>query len=163
VLLAAAAERGLSGACLLGELPFFAAGVPNPGASKAVLEVFVAMAGVSLDFTEIADQAASVKRGLLELLGKMKQAAQQQGEPGEEGDFDVQPDAAEPADADDAGAPMDEAPRELDAATRQRIESLFEEASRDRERAFQLKEELDRLGVFERYEDRFLDLFKKGE
>ena len=43
----------------------------------------------------------------------------------------------------------------------QRIERLFREASQDRSKAYELKRELDRLEVFDDYEDRFLDLFKK--
>jgi len=43
----------------------------------------------------------------------------------------------------------------------QRIEGLFEQAGKDRSKAFELKQELDRLGVFKEHEDRFLDLFKK--
>jgi hypothetical protein len=35
-------------------------------------------------------------------------------------------------------------------------------AAKDRSKAFELKQELDRLGVFKEYEDRFLDLFKKS-
>jgi hypothetical protein len=31
----------------------------------------------------------------------------------------------------------------------------------DRSRAFELKQELNRLGIFKEHEDRFLDLFKK--
>ena len=41
----------------------------------------------------------------------------------------------------------------------QRIEQLFEEVALDHSRATELKNELDRLGLFELYEDRFLDLF----
>ena len=44
---------------------------------------------------------------------------------------------------------------------RGRVESLFEQALRDRAKAFELKRELDRLGVFREYENRFLDLFRK--
>ena len=44
---------------------------------------------------------------------------------------------------------------------KQRIEQLFEQSVQDRSRAFELKSELDRLGVFKDYEDRFLDLFRK--
>ena len=36
-------------------------------------------------------------------------------------------------------------------------------ATKDRSKAFELKQELDRLGLFKEYEDRFLDLFKKTE
>ena len=39
---------------------------------------------------------------------------------------------------------------------------MFAKAREDRAKAFELKEELDRLGVFDQYEDRFLDLFKTG-
>jgi hypothetical protein len=43
---------------------------------------------------------------------------------------------------------------------RQRIERLFEQATQDRSKTYELKSELDRLDVFKEYEDRFLDLFK---
>ena len=42
-----------------------------------------------------------------------------------------------------------------------RIEQSFERAAADRSRAYELKNELDRLGVFKDYEDRFLDLFRE--
>ena len=45
---------------------------------------------------------------------------------------------------------------------RSQIERLFEEAKKDPGRAMNLKHELDRLGVFKRYEDRFLDLFRRA-
>jgi hypothetical protein len=48
-------------------------------------------------------------------------------------------------------------------ADQQRIERLFEQAGKDRSKAFELKQELDRLGVFKDYEDRFLDLFKEPD
>ncbi len=41
-----------------------------------------------------------------------------------------------------------------------RVEDLFLQAATDRAKAFELKTELDRLGVFRHYEDRFLSLFK---
>jgi hypothetical protein len=44
---------------------------------------------------------------------------------------------------------------------RRRIEELFAQAKEDRATAYELKRELDKLGVFREYEDRFLDLFKK--
>ena len=49
----------------------------------------------------------------------------------------------------------------LDYATRQKIEKLFGDAAKDRAKAFGLKRELDKLGVFKQYEDRFLDLFER--
>jgi hypothetical protein len=52
-------------------------------------------------------------------------------------------------------------PERLAPTEERRLEDLFEQAARDRSRAFELKQELDRLGVFKDYEDLFLDLFKK--
>ncbi len=46
-------------------------------------------------------------------------------------------------------------------ADRQRIGALFEQAVKDRSKTFELKRELDPLGAFKEYEDRFVDLFKK--
>ena len=37
----------------------------------------------------------------------------------------------------------------------------FEQARQDKSKAFELKQQLDRLDLFADYEDRFLDLFKK--
>lgn len=159
VLLAAGVERGRSGLCLMGELPFFAAAVPNPKASLAVLRVFARLAKIDIDTSRLEEQSKAVEQGLLELLEKMKEAARQQSESDEEG-FSI-PEFAQPSD-DEPEPEADKTPK-LDYATRRRIESMFEDAARNREKAFQLKEELDRLGVFKHYEDRFLDLFKKAE
>lgn len=164
VLLAAGVERHRSGLCLMGELPFFAAGVPNPKASMAVLNIFCKLAGVTIDMTRIEEQAKSVEQGLLELLEKMKEAARQQSESDDEG-FTV-PEFAQPRDdepkKDEPEKKNNNGPK-LDYKTRRKIEDMFEEAARDRTKAFQLKQELDRLGVFKQYEDRFLDLFKKAD
>ncbi len=156
VLLAAGAERKIPGICLMGEIPFFAAGVPNLKASGAILEIFNALADVTLDFTELHKQAEQFDDVILQLLEKMKESARQQSD--EEG-FSV-PDFATDEDDDEPDEPKEPV---LDDAVRKRIELLFEGAMKDRNRAFQLKEELDRLGVFAQFEDRFLDLFKKAD
>jgi hypothetical protein len=61
--------------------------------------------------------------------------------------------------------PDEPAPKSADARTgakdRKKIEQLFEQAEADRRRAYELKQELDRLGLFHEFEDRFLDLFKE--
>ncbi len=158
VLLAAGAERHIPGMCLLGELPFFAAGVPNPRASQAVLEAFSTIAGVAVDFTELKQQGDAVEQGLLQMLEKMQEAAQAQG-----AELNVES-ANDDDHEEDRGAPEDGSrPAALDDATRQRIEGLFQAADQDRAKAFALKQELDRLGVFKRFENRFLDLFRKAD
>lgn len=165
VLLGAAADRGLTGVCLLGEIPFFAAGVPNPKAAKAVLDAFTALAGIELELSELTRHAETVDEALLGLLEKMKEQAAEAGEEGALFELSPEDDDDDEETTVEVETPQPEPPKEkpLDLATRNRIEKLFEDARRDRNRAMRLKEELDRLGVFNRYEDRFLDLFRRGE
>lgn len=162
VLLAAAAENGLGGVCLLGELPYFAVGVPNPKASQAVLKVFTRLSGIALDFAEISAQAAAVDRGLVELLDRLNKGGRkvETNEPSESDEpaFPPPPFGAEPAEEE-----SDEKAPKVPAEARRHIEQLFERARKDRRRALDLKQELDRLGIFKEYEDRFLDLFKAAE
>lgn len=144
LLLGVAAESGLHGACLLGEMPHLFSRFPYPKASQAILEVFTSYAGIEIDFTELAEQSAAMQQQLGELMEQVEQQFEQ--EPGSE-------EEAIGASAQDEDV--------LTANDRQRIEHLFEQAGHTRAKAFELKQELDRLGVFKEYEDRFLDLFKK--
>lgn len=166
VLLTAAAERSLPAVSLLGEMPFFAGGVPNPRASLRVLEVFSEQAGITMDLEQLDQHARSVQEGLLRLLEQMTQNAQQAfppATPANEGAEEEELGFSVPDFAGAAGGGAPEAGVDLPAGDRDRIERLFRQASRDRSQALQLKAELDRLGVFESYENRFLDLFKSGE
>lgn len=154
VLLAAGAERGLEGVCLMGELPYFAIGVPNPKASRAVLKVFSKMADLKLDFRAISRQVKTMEKSLLELMDKMQQAKDS------EHGFTIPEVAKQDEDIENE---ENEEQVVLDTKAKRLIESLFEMAIQDRSKAFELKQVLDRLDVFDRYEDRFLDLFKKAD
>jgi proteasome assembly chaperone (PAC2) family protein len=144
VLLGAAAESSLRGACLLGEMPHIFSQLPFPKASLAILEVFTTITDLHIDFTELTEQAQVMEQQLGELLTRIEKSYGQQFPSEEEG---YSPEAPEE--------------KGLSSAEQQRIESLFQQAKKDRSKAFELKQELDRLKVFKEYEDRFLDLFKK--
>lgn len=166
-LLAAAASRELDGLGLLGEVPQVAAGIPYLTASLAVLEVFVKLAGLPLDLDPMREQARRVEAGLKELVERLESLGGLKLLPGaaassSEGDDD---EAEGEAVTSSEGAV--EAPGEDEAAARRlrpedvaAIEAQFLAAAEDRGRAIDLKETLDRLGVFADYEDRFLDLFR---
>ncbi len=145
VLLGAAASAGVPGACLLGEIPHMLARLPFPKASLAVLEVFRNVAGIEVDLTELAEQADVVDSQIGDLLERMQEAAEEGGSADEEESQEF---------------PEPEEDEELPAADRHRIEELFRQAENDRGKAFELKRELDRLGRFPEYENRFLDLFR---
>jgi uncharacterized protein len=144
VLLGAAAESDLHGACLLGEMPHIFSQLPFPKASLAILEVFSTITSIDIDFAELAEQAKAMEEQLGEILSRVEQ---EYGRSFQE---------------DDEPAPEAKEEEALKAADRQRIEVLFTQAAKDRSKAFELKQELDRLGAFKEYEDRFLDLFKKA-
>lgn len=161
LMLGAAAERELDGACLLAQIPFFAARVPNFRAARSLLSAFCDITGRHVDFQELNERVELTEDDMLRLMERFERAR----EAGE---------AAMPFEADEdfegmAGSDEDserqqrEAEPELDPQTESLIEDLFEHAAQDREAADALKDELDRLGVFEKYEDRFLDLFKSED
>ena len=72
VLLGAAAESGLRGACLLGEMPHIFTQLPYPKAAPAILEVFTTIAGIELDFSELSEQARIMEQQLGELLSRVE-------------------------------------------------------------------------------------------
>lgn len=150
VLLGAAAQRSIDGLCLLGEIPYYAAGVGNPKAAKAVLDAFCVLSRLELDLDELARHAEAMEESLLKLQAETSV------------DTDEDEEIASEATPPPAPEPKEAGP-EPDAPTLDRIERLFAEARRDRAKVVNLKQELDRTGLFRRFEDRFLDLFKRAE
>lgn len=154
LLIGAAAQRGIPGACLMGEIPFYAAGVFNPKAARAVLDAFGVLAGLELDLSDLDPHIAAMEPVLLKMLENL-QAQQGMGTEGME--------SPESPLLPESPSPEVPARSKLDLATRERIETMFSEARKDRSKAIALKKELDRLGVYPQYEDRFLDLFRRAE
>lgn len=144
VLLGVAAEKQLPGVCLLGEMPSIIAQLPYPKASLAVLRMFASIGNLNINYDELEAQAEMMDQKLAEILSKMESAFESSGT-AEEDLYGAT------SAADDKLSPEDE----------RQIEALFQQAEGDRSKAYELKRELDRLEVFDRYEDRFLDLFKK--
>jgi uncharacterized protein len=152
ILLGAAGETEMRGGCLLGEMPHIFAQLPYPKASLAVLQAFSTITKIEIDLTELSEQAKEMDEKLGELLAQMQKAMQQGGQAEEEQEDTDEAIRREAAEED-----------RIKSEDRPRIERLFEQAKQDRSSAYELKRELDRLGVYREYEDRFLDLFKKPQ
>jgi proteasome assembly chaperone (PAC2) family protein len=149
VLLGVAAEQGLHGYSLLGEMPHLFVQLPFPKASLAVLQAFAKFLALELDYTELAEQAKEMEEQLGEVLAKIEQAMSGQA-------------AQEAADEESwPSAGADES--RLSPEDEQRIEKLFVQALQNKSKAYELKKLLDQLDVFKEYEDRFLDLFAKPD
>ena len=157
IFLAAAAEERIPAACLLGESPYFAAGVSNPRAAAAVLRVFSRFAGLQVDLSQLEREGTEVQRRIAaqfeQIQGTLRALHDAAGQA-------AQRSRREAGSRPDWSEPVSEGPS---PAERSRIESLFDAARRDRSKALELKAELDRLGLYRDYEDRFLDLFRRAE
>ena len=145
VLLGAAQEAGLRGTCLLGEIPHVFSQAPFPKASLGVVETFASIADLDIDCDELAEQAQLVEAEMVRIISRVKRAIEPEEEEQESYDTGFS-DEAKLSDEDE-----------------QRIEKLFGQAAQNRSKAYELKRELDRLEVFDDYEDRFLDLFSNPD
>lgn len=146
VLLGVAAEQGLEGYCLLGEMPHIFNQIPYPKASLGILEVFSTMEGLDLDLTELTAQVEAHDQEMGEVLNQLQKNIEEE-QPGEES-----PESTETQEPD-----------KISPKVRKRISELFKQAASDLSKSFELKQELDKAGLFKEYEDRFLDLFKKPD
>ncbi|HLY73446.1 MAG TPA: PAC2 family protein [Planctomycetota bacterium] len=154
VFLAAAAERGIPGVCLMGSMPALAAQIPYPKAAHAVLQAFASLCDIPLDLEELKEYGRGIDQKLTMGLEKLKEVLSTPADP----EAGVQ---SPPSEEDPADGVVEEGVEGPPAKVRERIEELFEQAKQDRSKAFELKRELDNLGAFKDYENRFLDLFRR--
>ena len=150
IFLAAAAERGIPGICLLGVIPALASRIPYPKASHAVLEAFARVADLDLDLGELEEYGRFIDEKLLVGIKRLMEAIEQQAGEG-----------TPPFESDESEHPGMPPGSPIPEPDRRKIEELFVQAANDRSKAFELKRELDRMDLFGEYENRFLDLFRK--
>jgi proteasome assembly chaperone (PAC2) family protein len=139
LLIGFAKLRRIEAACLLATIPFYAINFPNPKASKLLLDVFMKILNIkSLDMRDLEMNIKRMNSKMEEIEERIK-------------DF----------------FPLKEKRKiqrrreKVPHYVLEKVERLFGEAKIDREKAYLLKEELDRWNIYKLYEDRFLDLFRK--
>lgn len=141
LVLGASKEQGIGGVCLLGEIPFYTVKIENPKSSLAIVRVFMQYTGITVSVDSLEQMARFVEEEI-ERVSKSSRG------PGIGG-----------AETKAAGGEKPEQETGIPDEARQRIEYLFKTVAEDLSRVGELKEELDRWGLFQEYEDRFLDLF----
>jgi len=150
LLLAVAKEKGFSGICLLGELPYYTIQIENPKSSKVVLEVLCKMLGIEVDTSELDYEAKRIEEEIKKFVDYFK--------------LPEQLERKKPISDEE----IEKIKESLGTHTRipdsakEKIQRLFQEAKKDLSKARELKAELDRWDIYKEYEDKFLDLFKKG-
>jgi len=144
LLLGVAASRQIDAACLLGTIPGYAANISYPAASIELLKTISNILNYQIDIAELEES---------------KQEMDKQFELIEERIKEYIPNVNE---EDETEENKDQETEEeiVPHYIMEKIEKMFSDAAANREKAAELKNELDRWKLFELYENRFLDLFK---
>ncbi|HIN79995.1 MAG TPA: PAC2 family protein [Planctomycetes bacterium] len=151
LLMEAVRRDGLDACCLLGEIPYYATDLPNPKSVLNVLRGFYRLLGLVGDFEDLEREAEEVEEKLVQLFDTLDGAATLQQNRNAELLDVIGHDVLKSSQSEWT---------ELEQA---HIEELFRKVGLDKARAIELKRELDRLQLYNKYEDRFLDLFKQAE
>lgn len=139
-LMGFAKESSIDSICLLGEIPIYTANIENPKAALCILEVLTRMLNIEIDLKTIEKKSERIEK---EVGKELEQLYAQMREKGR-----LEPEIIKEFE-------------KIPYSARQRIEEFFKIVERDKTKAMELKRELDKWALFEEYEDRFLDLFKK--
>ncbi len=150
LLLAVAKEKGFQGICLLGELPYYTIQIENPKSSRAVLEILNKILGIEVDTSELDSQAKQIEGEIEKFVDYFKiHGAHEPKKPISNQEIEkIREDLS--------------AHTKIPDSAKEKIQRLFREAKKDISRARELKAELDRWDIYKQYEDKFLDLFRKG-
>jgi hypothetical protein len=147
LILGVAKEKGLDGVCLLGEIPLYTIQIENPLASMVVLESLGRILGVTIDLVPLQKHAEQINQEIEHLIDYLKNPPEEE-KPIDQKEIDI----IKKGLADSSMLPE---------SAKRRIDELFKLAKKDLSRSLELKRELDKWNVYDKYEDSFLDLFKK--
>lgn len=149
LFLGIAKKAGLSGFCLLGEIPLYTIQIENPKASAAVLQGLGKILDIQINVQPLKEQAQSMENEINKLLDYLNLGSAGQSAPiGEEEVELIKKTLSQLT--------------KLPASVKEKIEKLFAQSRLDIAKASELKAELDKWNVYKEYEDKFLDLFRKN-
>ncbi|MBD3245741.1 MAG: hypothetical protein GF333_01885 [Candidatus Omnitrophica bacterium] len=153
IVLGAGKRKGLKGVCLLGEVPFYTVQIENPKTCAKILQIIGDKLDLHLNIAPLMERAKFIEEEVDKLINYIKGETPSPAQgpmPLSEDDIDrLRKDLATYS--------------KLPQSARNKIESLFRQAKKDVAKAGELKSLLDQWNVYKEYEDRFLDLFKKGK
>jgi proteasome assembly chaperone (PAC2) family protein len=133
-----AKKRGIDAVCLLATMPQYAISLPNPKASRAIIQIFEKMLDFRLNLHQLDEEIKDVDEKMAIIEDKVKDVLTIEKEEPE-------------------STPTE---KKIPGYIMEKIEKLFGEAEHNKAKALELKKELDRWDLYKLYEDRFLDLFK---
>lgn len=153
LLLGIAASQGIEAACVLATIPSYAAGIAYPKGSLSIVKGLARINDLDIDTDELQKAVEESEDTFSEIEDRLRNIFpifMEQPDETIEGDMKMTESASE--------VKEDKVPEYV----MDRIERLFKELSKkkDKVRAMELKAELDKWGLYEIYEKRFLNLFK---
>ncbi|HCK09482.1 MAG: hypothetical protein CME21_16785 [Gemmatimonadetes bacterium] len=150
LLLGFAGTRSISASCLMATMPHHVVQMPNPKASRGIVNVLASLLDLHIDLAEMDEAVEEMGKVLEEIEEKIRSAfSSMEGE-------GVEP-PEELGDVDEEAAPQ---------KVMEKIERMFLQVShstssqQSKAMAAQLKQELDKWNLYGVYEDRFLNLFR---
>lgn len=141
LMLGFAKERNIKALCLLATMPQYAIGLPNPKASRAVIECLQKIIKLKADLSGLDDYIKDIDEKMALIEDKVKDV------------LTIEMEGRKSPAPPKSG-------KKTPAYIIEKVEKLFCEAKIDKSKAIDLKKELDRWDLYKIYEDRFLDLFK---
>jgi proteasome assembly chaperone (PAC2) family protein len=142
LLLGVAASRQIESACLLGTIPGYAINLSYPKASLELIKAITRFLKIGIDITELVEGVDTISQQFAMIEERIKEFVPNVNKEEDE----------EISEIEDEKVPH---------YVMEKIEKMFQDASKNREFANELKKELDRWNLFELYENRFLDLFEE--
>ena len=168
IFLSVAKEMGINSICIFSEIPFYTLDMYNPQSAKEILFLLEKTFDLKLSFDKLYQDIKLMDEHLRTTFSELNQKTQQlfsqfyQSKKQYSKKLDYDYDMFEqPA----RGITFEELKKQikfsLPESAKNKINQLFKLAKENIEYAKQLKEKLDRWGVYKEYEDKFLSLFLK--
>lgn len=169
VILSTAKELGIDGICLFVEIPFYTVDMYNPQCAIKILTLLDELFSFELTYDKVYKDIKLLDERLRTTFSDLNLKAQQlfsQFEQDKQKSKNRQK-IIEDIEGNISGITFEELKKRLKfslpQSAKNKINELFKLASENIEYAKQLKEELDRWGVYKEYEDKFLALFLKDK
>ena len=161
-LIGHARNRGMDAICFLASMPVYAAGFVNPKAAKALVEIFKKILGAEIDTSDL-DSYISKAGKTIEYIEEHIRTQIPGILPEEDKQvIELKENIQQAENPHEKKQAVNLKEDELPSCVMKKIEKLFQEAEKDCNKTGQLRQELNRWNLFDLYEDRFLNLFRKG-
>lgn len=167
IILVSAKEVDIKGVCIFSEIPFYTAEMSNPQAALSVIKVLKNVFSFNIDFIKIYEDIKIFDEKIKNMFKDIERKTQKFFKQLSAEQQSIEKNKKRIEQENISGITFEELKKQLKfslpQSAKNKINELFKLASENIEYAKQLKEELDKWGVYKEYEDKFLFLFLKNK